>query len=113
MNIFKVISGPAVSILLESYLPSLVLYLGEEGPSPIIRWDLASGCHLHKVVSNHFHLGSSLCVRLHPCALCVCAQHTHICEGVCLCLTGDQCAEVEKNWEYQVYKEHRPQRSSL
>ena len=110
LNIFQVISGLAVSILLDVYLSTLVLYLEEEGPSTIIRWDLTSGCHMHKVEGNHFHFSLSLCVCVFVC-MCV-----HICELMRVCspqFAGEQCTEVDKNWEYQVYKGHRPQQSSL
>ena len=90
LKIFQVISGLAVSILLDVYLSTLVLYLEEEGPSTIIRWDLTSGCHMHKVEGNHFHFSLSLCVCVFVC-MCV-----HICELMRVCSPSLQVNSVQK-----------------
>ena len=79
-----------MSILLESYLPSLVLYLGEEGPSPIIRWDLASGCHLHKVVFTWVRVCVCVCIHVH----CACAHNAHI--SVRVCASASQVTSAQK-----------------
>ena len=88
LKIFQVFSGLAVSILLEVYLSTLVLYLEEEGPSAIIRWDLTSGCHMHKVEGNHFHFSLSLCVFV-----CMCV---HICGLMRVCSPCLQVNSVQK-----------------
>ena len=93
-----------MSILLEVYLSSLVLNLEEEGSSAIMKQDLVSGCPVYKVLRNHVHL---------------CVESVHVCVCVCVHLSvhyisvsvGDppgRCREVDRNWEYQVNKEHRP-----
>ena len=61
---------------------SLVLYLGEEGSSAIIRWYLVSGCRLR---TESFSLGFEsvrlcVCVHLHVCTL---QLQIHLCEREC------------------------------
>ena len=84
-----------MSILLEVRLSSLVLstYMEEEGASAIMRW----GRHLGVKCAERERERESVC-------------DMHLCARMFL---NARCTGVDKNWEYQVYKEHRPQFSTL